>query len=128
MEPSPLTRYTMRTRHVQDGKLMKARCTAHAACIAAGLMVQPSGRRVHLRCKTGNIKDLNWNLKKHLHKWDQVLGTNDEATWDAGKIHGPEAPFLIPYDAAPCGRGALVNAARDAATTLCHMATESATG
>jgi hypothetical protein len=66
------------TRHVQDGKLMKARCTTHAACIAAGLMVQPSGRCVALRCKTGNIKDLNWNLKKHLRKWDDVLGTTDE--------------------------------------------------
>ena len=122
MEPSPLTRYTMRTRHVQDGKIMKARCTAHAACIAAGLMVQPSGRRVHLRCKTGNVKDLNWNLKKHLRKWDEVLGTNDEAVWDTGKIHGPEAPFLIPYDAVPCRSGELGDTMRNAAKTLFNMA------
>ena len=107
MEPSPLTRYTMRTRHVKDGKIMRARCTTHATCIAAGLMVQPSGRCVHLRCKTGNVKDLNWNLRKHLRKWDEVLGTNDEIAWDAGKIHGPEAPFLIPYNAVPCRSGDL---------------------
>ena len=101
---------------------MKARCTAHAACIAAGLMVQPSGRRVALRCKTGNIKDLNWNLRKHLRKWDQVLGTDDEKVWDAGKIHGPEAPFLVPYDAVPCRSGDLGGTLRNAATTLCNMA------
>ena len=115
-------RYTMRTRHVMDGKIMKARCTTHAACIEAGVMVQPSGRCVHLRCKTGDVKDLNWNLKKHIRKWDKVLGTNDEATWDAGKIHGPDAPFLIPFEAVPCRSGELLPAMRDAATTLCNMA------
>jgi hypothetical protein len=124
-----LTRYIMRTRHDVDenGMVLTARCTTHAACISRGVMIQPSGRRVQLRCKTGNVKDLNWNLKKHLRKWDAVLGTNDEAIWDAGKIHGPEARFSIPFDAVPCDSGELSNVINDNTTTLSDVADDAAT-
>ena len=42
--------------------------------------------------------------------------------WDAGKIHGPEAPFSIPYDAVPCRSGDLGDTMRNTAKTLCSMA------
>ena len=62
-------------------------------------MVQPSGRRVDLKSKTGDIKDLNANFVKHLEKRDKADGTSHADTWRKGLIHGPQAPFTVPYDA-----------------------------
>ena len=60
-----MERYTMRTAVVQDGIWMHSKCLVHADCRLYGRMVQPSGRRVDLRSKTGDIKDLNANFVKH---------------------------------------------------------------
>ena len=57
-----MERYTMRTAVVQDGIWMRAKCLVHADCRAYGKMVQPSGRRVDLKSKTGDIKDLHANF------------------------------------------------------------------
>ena len=51
-----LTRCTMRMGHVQEGKMLKAKCTTQAAHIERGIMVQPSGRCVHMWSKTGDVK------------------------------------------------------------------------
>ena len=93
-----LERYTMRTAMVQDGILMKAKCLVHADCRAKGKMVFPSGRAVHLKTKTGDIKDLNANFVSHLVKRDVVDGTSHADTWRSGLIHGPRAHFTVPYD------------------------------
>ena len=95
-------RYTMRTNAVQDGIWRRAKCLVHADCRAYGKMVQPSGRRVDLKSKTGDIKDLNANFVKHLEKRDEADGTSHADTWRKGLIHGPQAPmqapFTVPYD------------------------------
>ena len=96
-------RYTMRTNAVQDGIWRRAKCLVHADCRLYGRMVQPSGRRVDLRSKTGDIKDLNANFVKHLEKRDKADGTSHADTWRKGLIHGPQAPFTVPYD--PQGAG-----------------------
>ena len=93
-----LERYTMRTAMVQDGIWMKAKCLVHADCRAKGKMVFPSGRRVDLKTKTGDIKDLNANFVSHLEKRDEADGTSHADTWRKGLIHGPRAPFTVPYD------------------------------
>ena len=93
-----LERYTMRTAMVQDGIWMKAKCLVHADCRAKGKMVFPSGRAVHLKTKTGDIKDLNANFVSHLEKRDEADGTSHADTWRKGLIHGPRAPFTVPYN------------------------------
>jgi hypothetical protein len=100
-----IERYTMRTNAVQDGIYMRAKCLVHADCRAAGKMVFPSGRTVHLTTKTGDIKDLNANFVKHLEKRDEADGTSHADTWRKGLIHGPQAPFTVPYDAQGAGDG-----------------------
>ena len=92
-------RYTMRTNAVQDGIWRRAKCLVHADCRLYGRMVQPSGRRVDLKSKTGDIKDLNANFVSHLQKRDKADGTSHADTWRKGLIHGPQAPFTVPYDA-----------------------------
>ena len=57
-----LRRDTMRTAAVEDGSWMRAKCLVHADCRLYGRMMQPSGRRVDLKSKTGDIKDLNANF------------------------------------------------------------------
>ena len=91
-------RYTMRTAAVQDGIYMRAKCLVHADCRAHGRMCFPSGRRVKLYTKTGDVKDLNANFVSHLEKRDKVDGTSHADTWRSGLIHGPRAPFTVPYD------------------------------
>ena len=91
-------RYTMRTAAVQDGIYMRAKCLVHADCRAHGRMCFPSGRRVKLYTKTGDVKDLNANFVSHLKKRDLVDGTSHADTWRSGLIHGPRAPFTVPYD------------------------------
>ena len=91
-------RYTMRTAAVQDGIYMRAKCLVHADCRAHGRMCFPSGRRVKLYTKTGDVKDLNANFVSHLEKRDLVDGTSHADTWRSGLIHGPRAPFTVPYD------------------------------
>jgi len=93
-----MERYTMRTNVVQDGIWMRAKCLVHANCRAAGKMVFPSGRKVDLKTKTGDIKDLNANFVSHLEKRDKVDGTSHADTWRKGLIHGPRAPFTVPYE------------------------------
>ena len=91
-------RYTMRTAAVQDGIYMRAKCLVHADCRAHGRMCFPSGRRVKLYTKTGDVKDLNANFVSHLEKRDVADGTSHADTWRKGLIHGPRAPFVVPYD------------------------------
>ena len=91
-------RYTMRTAAVQDGIWMRSKCLVHADCRHHGRMVFPSGRRVHLKTKTGDVKDLNANFVKHLEKRDEADGTSHADTWRKGLIHGPRAPFTVPYE------------------------------
>ena len=91
-------RYTMRTAAVQDGIYMRAKCLVHADCRAHGRMCFPSGRRVKLYTKTGDVKDLNANFVSHLVKRDVADGTSHADTWRSGLIHGPRAPFTIPYE------------------------------
>ena len=95
-----MERYTMRTSVVQDGIWKRAKCLVHADCRAhpLGKMVFPSGRAVHLKTKTGDIKDLNANFVSHLEKRDVADGTSHADTWRKGLIHGPRAPFTIPFD------------------------------
>ena len=93
-----LERYTMRTAMVQDGIWMRAKCLVHADCRTKGKMVFPSGRAVHLKTKTGDIKDLNANFVSHLEKRDAADGTSHADTWRKGLIHGPRAPFTVPYE------------------------------
>ena len=92
-----MERYTMRTAVVQDGIYMRARCLVHSDCRHHGRMVFPSGRRVDLKTKTGDIKDLNANFVSHLEKRDEADGTSHADTWRKGLIHGPRAPFTVPY-------------------------------
>ena len=66
-------RYTMRTAAVQDGIYMRAKCLVHADCRAKGKMCFPSGRRVHLKTKTGDVKDLNAQFVSHLEKCDEAV-------------------------------------------------------
>ena len=75
-----------------------ARAQRRADCRLYGRMVQPSGRRVDLKTKTGDIKDLNANFVKHLEKRDKADRTSHADTWRKGLIHGPQAPFTVPYD------------------------------
>ena len=91
-------RYTMRTAAVQDGIYMRAKCLVHSDCRVHGRMCFPSGRRVKLYTKTGDVKDLNANFVSHLEKRDLVDGTSHADTWRKGLIHGPRAPFVVPYD------------------------------
>jgi hypothetical protein len=91
-------RYTMRTAAVQDGIYMRAKCLVHADCRAHGRMCFPSGRRVKLYTKTGDVKDLNANFVSHLVKRDVADGTSHADTWRKGLIHGPRAPFVVLYD------------------------------
>jgi hypothetical protein len=77
-------RYTMRTNAAQDGIWRRAKCLVHADCRLYGKMVQPSGRRVDLKSKTGDIKDLNANFVKHLEKRDKADGTSHADTWRRG--------------------------------------------
>ena len=93
-----MERYTMRTAAVQDGIWMRAKCLVHADCRAHGRMCFPSGRKVDLKTKTGDVKDLNANLVSHLEKRDKADGTSHADTWRKGFIHGPRAPFVVPYD------------------------------
>ena len=88
----------MRTAAVQDGIWMRTKCLVHTDCRAAGKMLFPSGRTVHLKTKTGDIKDLNANFVSHLEKCDKVEGTSHADTWRKGLIHGPRAPFTVPYE------------------------------
>ena len=76
-----MERYTMRTAVVQDGIWMRSKCLVHADCRHHGRMVFPSGRRVDLKTKTGDIKDLNANFVCHLQKRDKVDGTSHADTW-----------------------------------------------
>ena len=59
---------------------MRAKCLVHADCRAKGKMVFPSGRAVHLKTKTGDIKDLNANFVSHLEKRDAADGTSHADT------------------------------------------------
>ena len=93
-----MERYTMRTAAVQDGIYRRAKCLVHADCRAHGRMCFPSGRRVKLYTKTGDVKDLNANFVSHLVKRDVADGTSHADTWRKGLIHGPRAPFTVPYD------------------------------
>eukprot|EP00966_Prymnesium_polylepis_P078538 1820285-Prymnesium_polylepis.1 len=77
---------------------MRAKCLVHADCRAHGRMCFPSGRRVKLYTKTGDVKDLNANFVSHLEKRDLVDGTSHADKWRSGLIHGPRAPFTIPCD------------------------------
>ena len=77
---------------------MRAKCLVHADCRVKGKMCFPSGREVHLKTKTGDIKDLNANFVSHLEKRDKVDGTSHADTWRSGLIHGPRATFTVPYD------------------------------
>ena len=77
---------------------MRAKCLVHADCRAHGRMCFPSGRRVKLYTKTGDVKDLNANFVSHLEKRDLADGTSHADTWRKGLIHGPRAPFVVPYD------------------------------
>ena len=61
-------RYTMRTAAVQDGIYMRSKCLVHADCRVHGRMCFPSGRRVDLKTKTGDVKDLNANFMSHLEE------------------------------------------------------------
>ena len=89
----------MRTAVVQDGIWMRSKCLVHADCRHHGRMVFPSGRRMHLKTKTGDIKDLNANFVSHLEKRDEADGTSHADTWRKGLIHGgPRAPFTVPYN------------------------------
>ena len=63
-----MERYTMRSAVVQDGIYMRSKCLVHADCRHHGKMVFPSGRRVDLKTKTGDIKDLNANFVSHLER------------------------------------------------------------
>ena len=81
----------MRTAAVQDGIWMRTKCLVHTDCRAAGKMLFPSGRTVHLKTKTGDIKDLNANFVSHLEKCDKVEGTSHADTWRKGLIHGGRA-------------------------------------
>ena len=103
MATDETVRYTMRTNAVQDGIWRRAKCLVHTDCRLCGRMVQPSGRRVDLKSKTGDIKDLNANFVKHLEKRDKADGTSHADTWRKGLIHGPQAHFTVPYD--PKGAG-----------------------
>lgn len=106
MAADEIVRYTMRTAHVKDGIWMRAKCLVHKDCRQLGVMVTPSGRCVQPRTKTKDIKDLNANFVKHLEKRDEVDGTSHVAradTWRKGLIHGPRAPFAVPYN--PDGHG-----------------------
>ena len=59
----------------------------------------PSGRKVKLYTKTGDAKHLNANFVSHLlEKRDVADGTSHADTWRSGLIHGPRAPFTVPYD------------------------------
>ena len=93
-----MERYTMRTAVVQDGIWMRYKCLVHADCRHHGRMCFPSGRRVDLKTKTRDIKDLNANFVSHLEKRDEADGTSHADTWRKGLIHGPRAPFTVPYD------------------------------
>ena len=93
-----MERYTMRTAVVQDGIWMRSKCLVHADCRHHGRMCFPSGRRVDLKTKTRDIKDLNANFVSHLEKRDEADGTSHADTWRKGLIHGPRAPFTVPYD------------------------------
>ena len=103
MATDETVRYTMRTNAVQDGIWRRAKCLVHTDCRLCGRMVQPSGRRVDLKSKTGDIKDLNANFVKHLEKRDKADGTSHADTWRKGLIHGPQAHFTVPYDAQGAG-------------------------
>ena len=98
MAADEIVRYTMRTAHVKDGIWMRAKCLVHKDCRQLGVMVTPSGRCVQLRTKTRDIKDLNANFVKHLEKRDKADRTSHADTWRKGLIHGPQAPFTVPYD------------------------------
>ena len=51
-----------------------------------------------LKTKTGDVKDLNANFVSHLEKRDEADGTSHADTWRKGLIHGPRAPFTVPYE------------------------------
>ena len=51
-----------------------------------------------LYTKTGDVKDLNANFVSHLEKRDVADGTSHADTWRSGLIHGPRAPFTVPYN------------------------------
>ena len=87
-------RYTMRTAAVQDGIYMRAKCLVHADCRAHGRMCFPSGRKVDLKTKTGDVKDLNANFVCHLEKRDKVDGTSHADTWRKGSstVRAPPSP------------------------------------
>ena len=40
---------------------------------------------------------MNANFVKHLEKRDEADGTSHADTWRKGLIHGPRAPFTVPY-------------------------------
>ena len=113
MAADEIVRYTMRTAHVKDGIWMRAKCLVHKDCRQLGVMVTPSGRCVQLRTKTKDIKDLNANFVKHLEKRDEVDGTSHADTWRKGLIHGPRAPFTVPYNPDGHGKDANVRAVSD---------------
>ena len=99
-----LTRYEMRSQDVWEGHMRKAVCLAHEDCRAAGLMIQPCGRRVKLQSKNPEISGLNDNFSKHLRKRDAADGTDLLRQWQAGLIHGPMAGFVHPYPDPPVPR------------------------
>lgn len=97
-----MTRYEMRSQDFWDGHLRKALCLAHEDCRAAGVMIQPGGRKVKLQSKNPEISGLNDNFSKHLRKRDAADGTDLLRHWQAGLIHGPMAGFVHPYPCPPC--------------------------
>ena len=73
----------------------------------------PSGRRVDLKSKTSDIKDLNANFVKHLEKRDVADGTSHADIWRKGLIHGPRAPFTVPYNPNEHGKDAHASTVSD---------------
>jgi ribosomal protein L35 len=99
-----MRRTLMRTEVVRDAHgFLRAKCTAHADCIAAGMMVEqltrdgkikkPHLHKRHLFTKR-EVFRLNENFTEHLKNRDAVDGTNLAIQWKlTDKIHGPRSGF-----------------------------------
>ena len=100
-----MRRTLMRTEVVRDAHgFLRAKCLAHADCIAAGMIVEqltrdgkikkPHLHKRHLFSKTGAVFRLNENFTEHLKNRDAVDGTNLAIQWKLNdKIHGPRSGF-----------------------------------
>ena len=99
-----MRRTLMRTDVVRDAHgFLRAKCLAHADCMATGMMVEPFTRdgkikkphlhKRHLFTKR-EVFRLNENFTEHLKNRDAVDGTNLAIQWKlTDKIHGPQSGF-----------------------------------